>query len=115
MGAWTSSLSSTLLTFLRPCPRSRGEPVRQAHQRNLGFASFEVYQVELPPGEQTAHSHLEDLVEDVYVVIAGDGWLVVDGESVPITTGQFSAVTLGSTRHVLAGPKGLTLVAICGG
>jgi len=76
--------------------------------------AFEVYQVELPPGESTEpHTHFDDQVEDVYVVIRGDGWLVVDDEQVPITTGQFIAVTLESTRHVLAGGDGLVLIAIC--
>ena len=82
---------------------------------HLGVSAFEVYQVELPPGEATvAHTHLDDRVEDVYAVIRGDGWLVVDDEQIPVTAGAFIAVTLESTRHLRAGDDGLTLIAICG-
>lgn len=42
------------------------------------MTSFEVYQVELPPGESTEpHTHLDDRVEDVYVVIRGDGGIAL--------------------------------------
>lgn len=96
-------------------PHPAASPFDKRISENLGVSAFEVYQVELPAGEATeSHTHLEDRVEDLYVVIGGDGWLVVDGESIPIRAGQFIAVTLESTRHVLAGSGGLTLVAVCG-
>lgn len=96
-------------------PHPAASPFDKRIGEHLGITAFEVYQVELPPGESTEpHNHLEDQVEDVYAVIRGDGWLVVDDDAVPIATGTFIAVTLESTRHVLAGDHGLTLIAVCG-
>lgn len=66
------------------CPRrSRTapccQPVRQEDHEHLGVRAFEVYQVELPPGGSTEqHTHADDGVEDVYAVIHGDGWVVVE-------------------------------------
>lgn len=81
----------------------------------LGLEAFEVYQVELPPGaESVAHDHIEDRVEDVYVFLRGDGWVVVDDEEVPVEAGTFVAVTVESNRYVRGGDNGLVFVAVCG-
>lgn len=80
----------------------------------LGLRAFEVYQVELPPGAETVrHDHLDDGVEDMYAVVAGSGWVVVDGEEVAVGPGHFVAVTVESQRLVRDGDRGLTLVAVC--
>ena len=80
----------------------------------LGVTAFEVYQVELPPHEQTVlHDHVDDQVEDSYAFLRGDGWLVVDDEVVPVGPGQFAAVSIGSRRQVRAGAQGLVLIAVC--
>jgi uncharacterized cupin superfamily protein len=80
----------------------------------LGVGRFGVYQVELPPGAETAaHDHVADGAEDVYAVIAGSGAVVVDGEEVPIRPGMFVAVERESTRHVRAGSDGLVFIAVC--
>ncbi len=95
-------------------PHGGASPFDKRISEHLGVTAFEIYQVELPPGESTEpHTHLDDQVEDVYVVTRGDGWLVVDDEHVPITAGQFIAVTVESVRAVLAGESGVVLVAIC--
>lgn len=97
-------------------PHPAASPFDKRISEQLGVTAFEVYQVELPPGETTEpHTHLEDQVEDVYAVVRGDGWLVVDSERVPITAGQFIAVTLESTRWVMAGDNGLVVIAVCAG
>lgn len=70
--------------------------------------------MELPPGaESVAHDHTDDGAEDVYAVLAGSGWVIVDGEEVPVQPGTFIAVDRESTRHVRAGPAGLTYIAVC--
>ena len=80
----------------------------------LGITAFEVYQVELPPhGATVPHDHNDDQVEDLYAFVSGNGWLTVDGETVPVGPGQFAAVTIGSTRQVRAGAYGLVLIAVC--
>lgn len=49
--------------------------------------------MELPPGaESVAHDHTDDGAEDVYAVLAGSGWVIVDGEEVPAQPGTFIAV-----------------------
>lgn len=95
-------------------PHPAASPFDKRISEHLGVTSFGVYQVELPPGEcAEPHTHLDDRVEDVYAVIRGDGWLVVDDEQVRLAAGVFVAVTLESTRHVRAGDHGLTLIAVC--
>ncbi|HKV69164.1 MAG TPA: cupin domain-containing protein [Gaiellales bacterium] len=73
-----------------------------------------MYQVELPPGAETvAHDHTQDGAEDVYAVLRGTGTVIVDGAEVPVGPGMFIAVDRDSTRHVRAGPDGLTYIAVC--
>jgi len=77
-------------------------------------SAFEVYKVELPAGASTEpHDHLSDEVEDVYAIVRGSGWLVVDEQHTALTVGHFVAVTKESTRYVIAGENGCDLVAIC--
>jgi len=77
-------------------------------------SAFEVYQVELPPGAETVqHDHLDDRVEDVYAILRGEGWVVVDGKAVAVSPGQFIAVTMEATRQVRAGGTGLEFIALC--
>ena len=79
----------------------------------LGVRAFGIYQVDLPPGAQTVqHNHLADGDEDVYAVIHSSGAAVVDGQEVPVTPGQFIAVTSDSARYVRA-DDGLSFIAIC--
>ena len=100
-------------------PRGRGphpaaSPYDKRVSERLDLRAFELYQVELPPGASTeAHDHLADKVEDVYAVIRGSGWLVVDGQDVPLAVGHFVAVTRESTRFVRAGDDGCVIIAVC--
>lgn len=81
----------------------------------LGISAFEVYTVDLPPGAETVrHDHLDDGVEDLYFVVSGDGWVLVDGERLPLRPGLFVAVSKESVRQLRAGSSGLALVAVCG-
>lgn len=81
----------------------------------LGVTAFGVFQVELPPGTETAeHDHTADGAEDVYAVIGGTGWVVVDGEARAVRPGEFVFITPDSTRYMRAGPDGLTYIAVCG-
>lgn len=71
--------------------------------------------VELPPEAETVqHDHLEDGVEDLYFIVSGDGWVIVDDEQLPLRPGLFVAVTVESTRQLRAGSRGLSFVALCG-
>lgn len=98
-----------------PGPHPAASPFDKRLSDWLGLQAFEVYQVELPPDAETvAHDHIGDRVEDVYAFLRGEGWVVVDGEEVPVEPGSFVAVTFESKRHVRAGETGLMFVAICG-
>lgn len=97
-----------------PGPHPAASPFDKRISEHLGVSAFEIYQVELPPGAVTVqHDHLDDQVEDVYAILRGDGWVLVDGEEVPVSSGQFVAVTVESTRQVRASGSGLTLIALC--
>jgi mannose-6-phosphate isomerase-like protein (cupin superfamily) len=97
-----------------PGPHPAASPFDKRVTEHLGVAAFEVYQVELPPNEQTVlHDHVNDQVEDTYAFVRGDGWLVVDDELVPVQSGQFAAVDINSRRQVRAGADGLVLIAVC--
>jgi mannose-6-phosphate isomerase-like protein (cupin superfamily) len=49
----------------------------------------------------------------VYAVVRGAGTVVVDGEKVPVGSGQFIAVAADSARHIRAGDSGLIFSAVC--
>jgi uncharacterized cupin superfamily protein len=97
-----------------PGPHPAASPYDKRITETLGVSAFEIYKVELPAGASTEpHDHLTDDVEDVYAIVRGSGWLVVDGERTPLGVGTFVAVTKESTRQVTAGDDGCELIAIC--
>lgn len=97
-----------------PGPHPAASPFDKRISDALGVSAFEVYQVELPPGQETVrHDHLADGVEDVYAILRGEGWILVDDQEIPVKPGQFIAVTVESTRQVKAGDAGLAFIALC--
>lgn len=95
-------------------PHPAATPFDRRISEALHVTAFEVYQVELPAGAETVpHDHLDDRNDDVYVVVAGDGWVVIDGAEVAVEPGQFVSVELHHRRHLRAGSNGLTVIAIC--
>jgi quercetin dioxygenase-like cupin family protein len=95
-------------------PHPAASPYDRRISDALGVTAFEVYQVELPPDASTVpHDHLDDHHDDVYAITAGSGWLIVDGETTPVSPGQFISVDMHHVRHLHAGPRGLTLIAVC--
>jgi mannose-6-phosphate isomerase-like protein (cupin superfamily) len=96
-----------------PGPHPAASPFDKRISEALGVRAFEVYQVELPPGESTVrHDHQRDRVEDVYAFTSGSGWVVVNEERVPVSRGQYVAVSPDAERHVQAGDD-LVFTAIC--
>lgn len=95
-------------------PHPAASPFDKRVSESLDLSRFEMYKVELPAGASTEpHDHHGDGVEDAYAIVRGDGWLVVDGEEIPITAGHFVAVTKESTRFITAGKNGCDLIAVC--
>lgn len=111
--AYTIVDPSSVTAGLGPHPAA--SPFDKRVSEALGVNAFAVYQVELPPEAETVrHDHVADNVEDLYFIVSGDGWVIVDDEQVPLRPGIFVAVTVESTRQVRAGSSGITFVALCG-
>ncbi|UEA61778.1 hypothetical protein LK459_20770 [Gordonia otitidis] len=86
-------------------PHPAASPFDRRISETLGITAFEVYQVELPAHAETVtHDHTDDRNDDVYAIISGSGWVVVDDTPYPITPGQFISVDLEHRRHLRAGP-----------
>jgi hypothetical protein len=82
-------------------------------RRHLGVGAFGINWFELPPNA-TGHEHdeQESQQEEVNVIIGGSGVYRVDGEDVPVRTGSVLRFDPETTRVPIAGPEGMTMVAI---
>ena len=93
-------------------PSGPGGAVRFV-RRELDLLAFGINWFELPPGaEGREHDESASGHEEVYVVLAGSGHMVVDGEEVELVPGRFLLVTAESTRLPVAGADGLTFLAV---
>ena len=82
-------------------------------RRELGVEAFGVNWFELPPGV-VGHEHdeSESGQEEIAVVVRGSGVWRVAGEEVPVRVGTFLRFDPNQTRCPVAGPEGLTFVAV---
>jgi quercetin dioxygenase-like cupin family protein len=79
----------------------------------LGVGAFRVNQLELPAGaEGPEHDHAGDGQDEVYVVIAGGGTLLADGEEYALEPGHYVFCSPEVRRQMRAGDDGLTWVGI---
>ncbi len=93
-------------------PAGPGGAVRFV-RRELGVEAFGVNWFEIPPDtEGREHDETDSRQEEVNVIIRGAGIYRVDGEEVPVTAGTFLRFDPGTTRQPVAGPDGMTMVAI---
>ena len=82
-------------------------------RRALGVEAFGVNWFELPPGaEGLEHDEADTGQEEVNVVIAGSGVWRIDGEEVPVRAGTFLRFDPDTTRCPVAGPDGMTFIAV---
>ena len=82
-------------------------------RRELGVLAFGVNWIELRSGaEGHEHDERDSGQEEVNIVVAGSGTYRVDGEEIPVRTGDFLRFDVETTRCPIAGPDGLTLVAV---
>jgi quercetin dioxygenase-like cupin family protein len=82
-------------------------------RRELGVEAFGINWFELPPGsEGKEHDESGSGQEEVTVVVRGSGVWRVDGEDVPVREGAFLRFDPGTTRCPVAGPDGMTFIAI---
>ena len=82
-------------------------------RRELGVAAFGINWVNRPPNsEGREHDEAETGQEEVNVVIRGSGTYRIEGEDVPVRVGSFVRFDPGTTRMPIAGPEGMTMIAV---
>jgi mannose-6-phosphate isomerase-like protein (cupin superfamily) len=62
--------------------------------------------------EGREHDESETQQEEVNVIVRGSGIYRVEGENVPVREGTFLRFDPGTTRMPIAGPDGMTMVAV---
>jgi mannose-6-phosphate isomerase-like protein (cupin superfamily) len=82
-------------------------------RRELGVEAFGINWFELPPNfGGRLHDERESGQEEVNVIVRGSGVYRVEGEEVPVAAGTFLRFDPGTTRVPIAGPDGLTMIAV---
>jgi hypothetical protein len=82
-------------------------------RRELGVQAFGVNWFELPPNaEGRRHDETESEQEEVNIVIRGGGVYRIDDEEVAVTAPMIFRFDAGTTRQPVAGPDGLTMIAV---
>jgi mannose-6-phosphate isomerase-like protein (cupin superfamily) len=82
-------------------------------RRELGVQAFGINWFEIPPNtEGHEHDETESQQEEVNVIVRGSGVYRIDGEEVPVREGMFFRFDPGTTRVPVAGPDGLTMIAV---
>jgi quercetin dioxygenase-like cupin family protein len=82
-------------------------------RRRLGVEAFGINWFEIPPGtEGREHDEAETRQEEVNVIVRGSGIYRVEGENVPVREGTFLRFDPGTMRMPIAGPDGMTMVAV---
>jgi uncharacterized cupin superfamily protein len=82
----------------------------------LGASAFGMQVLQLPPGyeDYPEHDHAETGQEEVYLALAGSGWMDVEGERAELDGETFVRVGPGARRKVYAGPQGLRMLVVGG-
>jgi uncharacterized cupin superfamily protein len=83
----------------------------------LGVASFGMQVLDFPPGfaDYPEHDHADDKQEEVYVILDGSAEFEVAGEQVAATAGAMLHVRPESRRKLVAGPRGVRILAVGSG
>ena len=82
-------------------------------RRELGVEAFGINWFELPPStEGHEHDESQSGQEEVNVIVRGSGVYRIDGEEVQVQEGDFLRFDPQTTRCPVAGPDGMTLIAV---
>jgi mannose-6-phosphate isomerase-like protein (cupin superfamily) len=82
-------------------------------RRELGVEAFGINWFEIPPNsEDHEHDEEDTRQEEVTVIIRGSGVYRVDDEEIPVRVGTFMRFDPETTRIPVAGPEGLTIIAV---
>lgn len=82
-------------------------------RKSLGISSFGMNVVELPPGEAIPeHDEVDRDQEEVFVTLAGEATLVIDGEEHPAPAGTYARLDPEPRRTVVNRSDGQATVLI---
>ncbi len=82
-------------------------------RRELGIRSFGVNRYDLPPRDDyPEHGETTTSHEELYVYLAGDGTIAIDGDRVDLEPGRYVYVTREARRKIAPGPNGVSYLAI---
>ena len=82
-------------------------------RRRLGVEAFGIKWFEVPPGiSGREHDETATGQEEVNVIVAGSGVFRIDGEEVPFEAGFVFRFDPETTRQVVAGADGVTMIGI---
>ena len=82
-------------------------------RRVLGVEAFGINWFEVPPNMAgPEHDESESGQEEVNVVVRGSAVYRVDGTEVPMRVGSFARFDPETTRQLVAGPDGVTMIAV---
>jgi mannose-6-phosphate isomerase-like protein (cupin superfamily) len=82
-------------------------------RRELGVEAFGINWFEIAPNsEGHEHDESETGQEEVNVIVRGSGVYRIEGEEVQVSPGTFLRFDPGTTRVPVAGPEGLTFIAV---
>jgi uncharacterized cupin superfamily protein len=82
-------------------------------RRRLGVEAFGINWFEVPPGiSGREHDETATGQEEVNVIVAGSGVFRIDGEEVPFEAGFVFRFDPETTRQVVAGADGVTMIGI---
>jgi uncharacterized cupin superfamily protein len=96
-----------------PMQRPRVVRVRRNLGRACGSVSTGLQHVEVAPGTESSAQHCHSIEEEIFVVLDGDGALVLGEEEMPVRPGSVVARPAGTgVAHMFrAGDGGLTYIA----
>ncbi len=89
-------------------------PPLTSPRRQLGLTGVALGLINLPPAEGYTFTHSHREQEEVYMVLAGTGRLMVDGEMVPLAPGDMVRVDP-SSKRALKNDGDTPLRVICAG
>jgi mannose-6-phosphate isomerase-like protein (cupin superfamily) len=82
-------------------------------RRELAVEAFGINWFEIPPDtEGNEHDEEDTGQEEVNVIVRGSGIYRVDGQEIPVRAGSFLRFDPGTTRVPVAGPEGMTMIAV---
>jgi uncharacterized cupin superfamily protein len=108
---------ATIVNLADVAPERLERPRVVRARRNLGRAAGSVrtglQHVEVAPGKEATALHCHSLEEEIFVILDGDGVLLLDEVQTPVRTGHVVARPAGTgIAHVLrAGEAGMTYLA----